>query len=158
LTLELILGYICYPIAFLLGVSREGNDLLLVGRLIGLKLIVVSSVFGCSKRRQQDKEREGLLTNAQNEFFAFTLLSTDPAYQSLSPRSTLIATYALCGFANLGSLGTQIGVLSQLCPRRSADVSRVAFSALITGAISTLSSACIAGLLIQDQAALTSTA
>jgi concentrative nucleoside transporter, CNT family len=42
LTLELILGYICYPIAFLLGVSRTGNDLLLVGRLIGVKLIVVS--------------------------------------------------------------------------------------------------------------------
>ncbi len=41
LTLELILGYICYPIAFLLGVSRTGNDLLLVGRLIGVKLIVV---------------------------------------------------------------------------------------------------------------------
>ena len=41
----MILGYICYPIAFLLGVSREGNDLLLVGRLIGVKLIVVS-LFG----------------------------------------------------------------------------------------------------------------
>lgn len=41
LTLELILGYICYPIAFLLGVSRTGNDLLLVGRLIGVKMIVV---------------------------------------------------------------------------------------------------------------------
>ena len=44
LTLELILGYICYPIAFLLGVSRQGNDLLLVGRLIGVKLIVVSLI------------------------------------------------------------------------------------------------------------------
>jgi concentrative nucleoside transporter, CNT family len=44
LTLELVLGYICYPIAFLLGVSREGNDLLLVGRLIGVKLIVVRTI------------------------------------------------------------------------------------------------------------------
>ena len=45
LTIELILGYLCYPIAFLLGVSREGNDILLVGRLIGIKLIVVSLVY-----------------------------------------------------------------------------------------------------------------
>ncbi|ERF75349.1 hypothetical protein EPUS_00142 [Endocarpon pusillum Z07020] len=127
LTLELILGYICYPIAFLLGVSREGNDLLLVGRLIGVKLIV-------------------------NEFVAFRMMMTDPAYASLSPRSEIIATYALCGFANIGSLGTQIGVLSQISPSRSADVSRVAVSALITGAISTLSSASIAGLLVQNEA------
>jgi nucleoside permease NupC len=51
LTLELILGYICYPIAFLLGVSREGNDLLLVGRLIGVKLIVVC-IFGLDEIKQ----------------------------------------------------------------------------------------------------------
>jgi concentrative nucleoside transporter, CNT family len=88
----------------------------------------------------------------QNEFVAFLLLTTDPAYQGLSPRSTVIATYALCGFANIGSLGTQIGVLSQISPSRSADVSRVAVSALITGAISTLSSASIAGLLVQNEA------
>lgn len=79
------------------------------------------------------------------------MLATDPAYQNLSPRSTIIATYALCGFANLGSLGTQIGVLSQISPGRSADVSRVAVSALITGTISTLSSASIAGLLVQNE-------
>lgn len=68
-------------------------------------------------------------------------------------RSRLIATYSLCGFGNLGSLGTQIGVLSQISPGRSGDVSRVAVSALISGIISTLSSASIAGLLVTDQAA-----
>ncbi|KAK5239135.1 hypothetical protein LTR16_012239, partial [Cryomyces antarcticus] len=86
-----------------------------------------------------------------NEFVAYTKLTSDPAYADLSPRSQLIATYSLCGFANIGSLGTQIGVLSQIAPGRSGDVSRLAVSALITGAISTFTSASIAGLLVTDQ-------
>ena len=72
-------------------------------------------------------------------------------YKSLSPRSRVIATYALCGFGNIGSLGTQIGVLSQISPGRSGDVSRLALSALISGVFSTLSSASVAGLVIVDQ-------
>lgn len=127
LTVELIVGYICYPIAFLLGVPRNG-DLFKVAQLIGTKLIA-------------------------NEFVAYTNLQTDEAYADLSPRSRLIATYALCGFANIGSLGTQIGVLSQIAPSRGADVSRLAVSALIAGALSTLTSASIAGLLVTDQSA-----
>lgn len=130
LTLELLLGYIFYPVAFLLGVSREGKDLLLVGRLIGIKVIT-------------------------NEFVAFTQLvakdNPESEYHSLSPRSRVIATYALCGFGNIGSLGTQIGVLSQISPGRSGDVSRLAMSALVTGVFSTLSSAGVAGLVIVDQ-------
>jgi CNT family concentrative nucleoside transporter len=128
LTLELILGYLLYPVAFLLGVSRQGNDLLLVARLIGVKVIT-------------------------NEFVAFqSLVDEDPKspYHTLSPRSRLIATYALCGFGNIGSLGTQIGVLSQISPGRSGDVSRLALSALITGVFSTLSSASVAGLVVLD--------
>ncbi len=92
------------------------------------------------------------MISAQNEFVAYSELQTNPDYASLSPRSRLIATYALCGFANLGSLGIQIGVLSQIAPSRAGDVSRLAVSALITGAISTLTSASIAGLLVTDEA------
>ncbi|KAJ5482982.1 hypothetical protein N7539_006428 [Penicillium diatomitis] len=125
LTLELILGYLCYPIAFLLGVSRDG-DLLKVGQLIGLKLV-------------------------SNEFVAYNALQNTAEYADLSDRSRLIATYALCGFANIGSLGNQIGVLSQISPGRSGDVSRVAVSAMLTGAISTFTSATIAGLLITNE-------
>ncbi|EFW21339.1 NupC family nucleoside cotransporter [Coccidioides posadasii str. Silveira] len=125
LTIELIVGYLCYPVAFLLGVPRNG-DILKVARLIGLKLIA-------------------------NEFVAYRALQTQAEYATLSPRSRLIATYALCGFANIGSLGNQVGVLSQLAPDRTADVTRVAVSALITGALSTLSSASIAGLLVTDE-------
>jgi len=138
LTLELILGYLFYPVAFLLGVSREGKDLLLVGRLIGIKVI----------------------TNEFVAFAALTNLNKDPdnEYVNLSPRSRVIATYALCGFGNIGSLGTQIGVLSQISPARSGDVSRLALSALITGVFSTLSSASVAGLVIVDQGKFTSAA
>ncbi|CAP97523.1 hypothetical protein E8E15_008992 [Penicillium rubens] len=125
LTLELIVGYICYPIAFLLGVSRDG-DLLKVGQLIGLKLVT-------------------------NEFVAYDRLQHWDDYKDLSDRSRLIVTYALCGFANIGSLGNQIGVLSQIAPGRASDVSRVAFSAMVTGAISTFTSAAVAGLLITNE-------
>lgn len=125
LSFELVVGYICYPIAFLLGVSRDG-DLYKVAQLIGTKLIA-------------------------NEFVAYTRLQNEPEFQTLSDRSRLIATYALCGFANLGSLGTQIGVLSQIAPSRAGDVSRLAFSALISGAISTLTSASVAGLVVTNQ-------
>ena len=85
-----------------------------------------------------------------NEFVAYDMLQHSPEYADISPRSRLIATYALCGFANLGSVGAQIGVLSQLAPSRSGDVSRLAISALISGAISTLTSASVAGLLVTD--------
>jgi len=85
-----------------------------------------------------------------NEFVAYDMLQRNEDYADISPRSRLIATYALCGFANIGSLGTQIGVLSQLAPSRSADVSRLAISALLSGALSTLTSASVAGLIVTD--------
>jgi CNT family concentrative nucleoside transporter len=126
LTLQMILGYVCYPIAFFLGVSREGDDIYHVAQLIGLKII-------------------------SNEFVAYKALVTDPTYANLSSRSRLIVTYALCGFANIGSLGNQIGVLAQIAPGRSSDIARVAVSALITGALSTFTSASMAGLVIIDE-------
>jgi len=127
LTLQLILGYICYPVAFLLGVPR--NDLLQVAQLIGIKVVA-------------------------NEFVAYNSLTSEVQYTSMSPRSKLIATYALCGFGNFGSLGTQIGVLSQIAPSRAGDVSKVALSALFSGVLSTLTSASIAGMLVTDQVTL----
>jgi len=78
-----------------------------------------------------------------------------PLYADLSQRSKLIATYACCGFGNISSVGIQIGVLSQLAPGRSGRVARVAVSALISGVISTLTSASIAGMLIVDQSRYT---
>ncbi|KAI5817328.1 H+/nucleoside cotransporter [Pyronema omphalodes] len=128
-TLEMILGYLLYPVSFLLGVSRKGDDIYRVAQLIGLKLIA-------------------------NEFVAYIELQNNPLYANLTDRSRLIATYALCGFANIGSLGTQIGVLQQVAPGRGGDVSKLAVSALLSGALSTLTSASVAGMVLQDPSSL----
>lgn len=70
----------------------------------------------------------------------------------MSARANIIASYSLCGFGNIGSLGTQLGVLSQLAPSRAGDVASLAISALITGVFATLSSASIAGMVIKNEA------
>jgi len=109
LTLELMIGYIFYPITFFLGVPR--GEILRVSRLLATKLVA-------------------------NEFSAYLSLraimdSNDP----LSYRAWVIAQYALCGFANLGSVGIQIGVLSAMAPTKAKIISRVAVSAMICGFI-----------------------
>jgi CNT family concentrative nucleoside transporter len=123
LSLELILGYILYPVAWLLGVPK--NDLRQVGELIGKKIII-------------------------NEYAAFDALVKQERYIEMAARSKLIATYACCGFGNIGSLGIQIGVLSQISPKRSGDVVKVSISAFVCGVLSTLTSASIAGMLFTD--------
>ncbi|CAG8954111.1 hypothetical protein HYFRA_00009215 [Hymenoscyphus fraxineus] len=125
LTIQKLIGWIFYPVAWLLGVQKQ--DVLAVGQLIGIKIVA-------------------------NEFVAFNTLSTDAAYLALSDRSRLIATYAVCGFGNISSVGIQIGVLSQLAPNRAGRIASVAFSALVSGVIATLTSASIAGMLISDSA------
>jgi len=122
LTLQLILGYIFYPLAFFMGVPRA--EILRVSQLLATKIIA-------------------------NEFAAYTDLngiqnSSDP----LTPRAFTIASYALCGFANLGSLGIQIGVLTALAPSRAKIISRIAFSAMLCGFVSTMQTAGIAGMLV----------
>ncbi|OCH89030.1 hypothetical protein OBBRIDRAFT_813352 [Obba rivulosa] len=122
LTLQLVLRYVFYPVTFFIGVPR--NEILRVSELLATKLI-------------------------ENEFVGYTTLqgmmaSDDP----LSPRAYTIASYALCGFANLGSLGIQVGVLSALAPSRSRIIARIATSAMICGFISTLQAAGIAGMLV----------
>lgn len=87
----------------------------------------------------------------QNEFNAFFALATDPYYADLTARSQLIATYACCGFGNIGSLGIQIGILGQFAPKRGGDISRLALSALVSGVFATLTSASIAGMVITTQ-------
>ncbi|KAF5021517.1 hypothetical protein F66182_6442 [Fusarium sp. NRRL 66182] len=126
LTLQTILGYMLYPVSFLLGVPRNG-DLLKVSKLIAQKIIT-------------------------NEYNAFSdLVNPELDYINMSPRSQLIATYALCGFGNIGSLGIQIGILGQLAPTRAGEVSKLAVSALISGVLATLTSASVAGLVVTSQ-------
>ncbi|KAI0044354.1 hypothetical protein FA95DRAFT_1562356 [Auriscalpium vulgare] len=122
LTLQLMLRYVFYPITFFLGVPRP--ELLRVSELLATKLI-------------------------ENEFAAYLdLKALQLTPQALSIRGYTIASYALCGFANLGSLGIQIGVLSTLAPSRARVIARIGVSAMICGFISTLQAAGIAGMLV----------
>ncbi|KAF9484500.1 hypothetical protein BDN70DRAFT_126297 [Pholiota conissans] len=121
LTLQLVIGYIFYPLTFFLGVPR--NEILMVSRLFATKLVA-------------------------NEFSAYIELTALKAAGVISPRAFTIASYGLCGFANLGSLGIQIGVLSALGPSRGKIIAKIALSAMICGFISTLQTAGIVGMLI----------
>ncbi|KAF8269239.1 Na+ dependent nucleoside transporter C-terminus-domain-containing protein [Lactarius quietus] len=118
LTLQLVLRYVFYPITFFIGVPR--SEILLVSELLATKLV-------------------------ENEFAAYlNLQALMASSDALSPRGFTIASYALCGFANLGSLGIQIGVLSALAPSRTRVIARIGPSAMICGFISTLQAAGIA--------------
>ncbi|TFY75493.1 hypothetical protein EWM64_g8520 [Hericium alpestre] len=122
LTLQLILRYVFYPVAFLLGVPRA--EILRVSELLATKLI-------------------------ENEFAAYLdLRALQATSEALSPRGYTIASYALCGFANLGSLGIQIGVLGALAPSRAKAIAKLGVSAMLCGFISTMQAAGIAGMLV----------
>jgi len=121
LTLQLILGYVFYPITFFLGVPRA--EILPVARLLATKLVA-------------------------NEFAAYLDLQALMKTAPLSPRAYTIVSYSLCGFANLGSVGIQIGVLGALAPSRGKIIARLAVSAMICGFLSTLQTAGIAGMLV----------
>jgi CNT family concentrative nucleoside transporter len=85
-----------------------------------------------------------------NEFIAYLQMSQqyagDPGF--LTPRAGLLATYALCGFANFASVGIQIGGISVLAPSWRHDLSRIGLLAMVGGAIATLMGACVVGVLI----------
>jgi CNT family concentrative nucleoside transporter len=118
LTLQLLLGYSMAPLALLMGVPLE--DATVVGRLIGVKIVL-------------------------NEFVAYTELVDLRA--GLAERSELIATYALCGFANLGSIGIQIGGVGALAPSRRSDLARLGPLAVLGGSMASFMTASLAGLL-----------
>jgi len=114
-----ILGYIFAPIAWLIGVPW--HDCLAIGNLLGTRM-------------------------ALNEVIAYIGLGTQRA--SLDPRSFTIATFALCGFANLGSIGMQIGGIGALVPERRNDLARLGVRAMLAGTMANLISASIAGIFL----------
>ncbi len=119
LTLQRILGWICAPIAWLLGI--EWRDARQVGALLGVKTIL-------------------------NEFVAYTELVKLKGV--ISDRSFIIATYALCGFANFASIAIQIGGIGSLVPSRRRDFARLGLRAMIGGTLAAFMTATIAGMLI----------
>lgn len=119
LSMQAILGRIFAPVAWMLGVAW--NDCATIGNLLGTRLIL-------------------------NEFVAYSQLG--PVAASLQPKSFVIATYALCGFANLASIAIQVGGLGALVPSRKSDLARLGFKAVAAGTMANFMSAAIAGMML----------
>jgi CNT family concentrative nucleoside transporter len=121
-----LLGYALAPVAWLIGVPWQ--DATLVGGLIGQKIVI-------------------------NEFVAYLQLADivngKVAGVTLTEQGKLIATYALCGFANFSSIAIQIGGIGGLAPDRRQDLARFGLRAVLGGTIATLMTATIAGVLTQ---------
>jgi len=118
-SLQEILGWIFAPVAWLLGVTW--NDCATVGNLLGTRLIL-------------------------NEFVAYVNLGA--IGKTLDPKSFVIATYALCGFANLSSVAMQVGGIGALAPSRRSDLAKLGMKAMAAGTMANFMSACIAGVLL----------
>jgi len=122
-TLDVVLGYIFAPIAWAMGVARQ--DMLTVGNLLGTRMVV-------------------------NEFVAFAklgeIVKANP--HALAPRSFIITTYALCGFANFSSIAIQIGGIGSLAPTRRGDLARLGMRAMLAGTLANFLTATIAGMLL----------
>ena len=123
-SLATLLGYLLAPIAWVIGTPWQ--DATVVGSLIGQKVVI-------------------------NEFIAYTQLASILNGQvpnvALSPQGALIATYALCGFANFSSIAIQIGGIGGLAPERRQDLARFGMRAVLGGSIATFMTATIAGVL-----------
>ena len=111
------------PIAYLMGV--DWSECQIVGGLIGIKTVA-------------------------NEFIAYRRLGILIEDGALTPRAATIATYALCGYANPGSVGVQLATLSSLCSDRKADFANVVCRAFVAGTAACFLTACIAGALLPE--------
>jgi len=118
-SLERILGTLFAPVAWIIGVPRQ--DCGAIGSLLGTRMVL-------------------------NELVAFSQLGPQKAI--LDPRSFTIATFALCGFANLSSIGIQIGGIGALAPNKKGELARLGIRAMLAGTMANLMSASIAGMLL----------
>jgi CNT family concentrative nucleoside transporter len=118
-SLQKLFGIVFAPVAWLLGVSWK--DAATVGDMLGTRMVL-------------------------NEFLAFVRLGEMKA--ALAPRSFVISTFALCGFANFSSIAIQIGGIGALAPNRKSDLARLGFKAMLAGTLANFMSACIAGMLL----------
>ncbi|XP_053556573.1 solute carrier family 28 member 3 [Bombina bombina] len=133
LSFEVICSYIFMPFSFMMGVDWE--DSFIVGKLIGYKtffneFVAYEYLAGLITKRKEDGP-----------------LYIDGIKQYMSIRSEILATYALCGFANFGSLGITIGGLTSMAPSRKGDIAGGAIRAMIAGTVACFMTACIAGIL-----------
>ncbi|MEM1041447.1 MAG: nucleoside transporter C-terminal domain-containing protein [Bacteroidota bacterium] len=121
ITLETILGTVLAPVAWLIGVPNA--DLLTFGGFLGTKVIA-------------------------NEFVAYSQFADAIGAGTLQPKTIVMATFALCGFANLSSIGIQIGGIGPLAPERTGEIASLGLRAVLAGTLANLMTATIAGVLL----------
>jgi CNT family concentrative nucleoside transporter len=120
-TINAVLGFFCAPIAWMIGVPW--HDARMVGNLIGTRAVL-------------------------NEFIAYEQLGKLAKAGAVSSRTLAIATFALCGFANIGSVGMQIGGIGALIPKRRNELAKLGLRALLAGTMANLMSAAIVSMLL----------
>src|SRR5579863_2778857 len=119
-SVEQIFGYLFSPVAWVIGIPW--NDCHTVGNLLGLRMVT-------------------------NELVAIQRLG--PMKDALDPKSFIIATFALCGFANFSSIGIQIGGIGALAPNKKADLARLGIRAMMCGTMANLMSASLVGIMLK---------
>jgi concentrative nucleoside transporter, CNT family len=117
-SMQTLFGWVFAPVAWLIGIPW--HDAPKIGNLLGTRMVI-------------------------NEFVAFSQLG--PMKDSLDPRSFMIATFALCGFANFSSIGIQIGGIGALAPEQRGQLAKFGIRAMLAGTMANLMSACIVGIL-----------
>jgi len=125
LTLSTIFGCVFSPLAWLMGI--EWRDCFQAGQLLGIKMVA-------------------------NELLAYKQMSgmigSDQVLPAISPRTTVIMTYALSGFSNFSSIGIQVGGIGGLCPERRPELARLGLRAMLGGMLACCMTACVAGIVI----------
>ena len=119
LSLQRIFGLVFFPMAWIMGI--ESKDCMIAGDLLGKKMVI-------------------------NEFVAYLDL-IDPKSDSLTERSRVILTYALCGFSNFGAIGIQMGGIGPLAPKRNNDIAQLGLRAMLGGMLACCLTACVAGVM-----------
>jgi CNT family concentrative nucleoside transporter len=119
-SLQTIFGWVLAPVAFVMGTPKQ--DIPIVANLIANKTVI-------------------------NEFFAFSMMKD--VVGQLTDKGKLVATFALCGFANFSSIGIQIGGIGGLAPTRKSDLARLGMRALLAGSLVSFMTASIAGVLFE---------
>jgi len=120
-TLQNIFGWANAPFAWLMGVPAQ--DCVAVGQILGERIVL-------------------------NEFVGYLDLTSHVKEMALDPRSFMIATYALCGFANFSSIAIQVGGIGSLAPERRSEMAKVGFRAMIGGLLAAYMTASLAGFLL----------
>ena len=124
LTIEMILGYLFMPLSWTMG-AEWGQESQILGSLLGQKLVLT-------------------------EMIAYGNLSDMIANGEISNRTAIIASYALCGFANFASIGIQLGGIGSIAPERRKDLAKIVFKAMIGGALASWLTASIASIMITE--------